>query len=266
MKRLLLFLLLATPAFPAQGFFFLINDWNASANTVDLANNVDWTWMSWAWRDDMTGAGNNYSMVFAHTTLTGPSYSCSQIFMGWSTSSAQKFAVNVPIDGGVGDHNVLLSSTSYIGDTGVHHVAITHTSLNAWTLYIDGVVESTSSTGFSTDPGCQITAGGTGVSCGVTISGVDRYCYLADTVECLCVIPLTDIQAAARGTRPNMQSYAPVAWWPWDDEWSSSYPPVQDSPDLSSFGPNMTAPATAVYNQKNAGHCPCGPADGEATR
>ncbi len=227
MRSLIAFLLiplLAIPSLPAQlavtgpnqGMTLYCSGAGCGAYgtpVLDLANDTNWTLFTRLLFDPLIPDGNRF--LFSQSTLVGGAFTCAGIYLNVPKSGAtMPVDVNLTITGGISSFTIF-SSSSNLGLGTWNSIALTHTSLHVWKLYINGVLDATFSGSEPTiNTGCDtfIATVSGATDCG----GGDHGCVFVDTALFPATLSAGDVNALARGTRPNQVSSRPAEWYPMD--------------------------------------------------
>lgn len=177
---------------------------------INLANDTNWTVLM-RFRIDPTITAGNHDL-FSQSTLVGGAFTCAGIYFRVAKSGAN-FPLNINLTtlGGISSFTLFGSTTNVVPGSW-YAMALTHDSSHNWKLYLNSTAPDATFSGSETiGTGCDTffaTVSGA-TDCG----GSEVGCWLTDPAFYSSVLPTGDIKAFMSGTRPNILSVYPVAWY-----------------------------------------------------
>lgn len=178
---------------------------------LDLSNSTNWTLMLRIRFDPALNYGFTRDL-FSQSTLVGGTFTCAGMYLRQpGTGSAAPIDVKITITGGIS------STTLFSGSINMNHgpwysYVLTHDSSHNWHSYVNGSSDGSTNATPTMDTGCNTFVAT--VSGATDCGGGETGCWINDVALFSSVIPTNDITAFASGTRPNLLSVQPIAWWP----------------------------------------------------
>ncbi len=212
----------------------------AACPVLDLANGTNWTLLLRFRFDPAMNFGAAHDL-FAQDTFNGTAFTCAGVIL--RVAPGGLLSVRVGILGGL-SQTVIFNSGSAVSLGTWENVALTHDSSHNWILYINGAVAGSTTSTPTMNSSCEtfISTIAGASDCG----GSEVGCYFNDVTFFSSIISLNDITAWTSGTRPNMLSVQPVAWYPMEGGFCSA------TTDPDSSGNRHTL---ALGRQPAPGYC-----------